>query len=727
MSIASLLRPYLFTLAAFAGLCQVGRIHAASAPATPDFVEPDVVRSQSGNLYLTLNAAYAYNTIGSDQVYLRSFNGKLVGPTIRAKPGDTLYITLKNSLPVEPSPPNAMNTLHELNTINMHYHGLHVSPGGISDNVLLSIAPGATQEYQVHIPLNHPPGTYWYHPHRHGSTAGTVASGMSGALIIEGGLDAIPEIQATKDRVMVLNQIPYDNRPVTPGGSKGPGVVEVKDGTIFGLGSPPFNDWFATERYTTINGVALSTIRMQPGQIERWRFIHSGQGEHLQLRFVNPTAQPKVLPKFQEIAVDGLALGKMQESPSIELWPGNRSDVLVQAPTAPGEYLLIDDSPFYAPLPETMLPLRTVARIIVEGPAVSQKMPTNDQMAGLRLPSIRDNQITGYQETKYGIQSVGGKYVFMIDGKTFDESSGRILTLGDVDEWTIWSANDPADRNVNGVVHPFHIHVNPFEVTAIMAPSPAGSKDLFENLLTDGPVWRDTVKIPAGGYVKMRTRYEDFVGNFVQHCHILDHEDQGMMELVSILHSTARGPKPIERAPVSGSGSLTRDRTRPQTGNVAALTRDVSRSRTENVTALPRVGAKAPDFTLPNAVGKDNSLRELTQGKPSVVFFFKGHGCSHCALQVAAFSEHLEEFAKRGIQVIGVTSDDLDTLKADEGAAEVKFALLADPQGIAFAKFGCVDAQGLRHGTFALDASGQVKWATAGASPYLAVRDLLKL
>ncbi len=184
---------------------------------TAKYLEPDVLRSHNGSLHVTLEAAYATTKIGNDPVHLRLYNGRLVGPTLRVRPGDTIYLTLKNSMPVEGWLPNMMNILNLFNTTNIHFHGLEVSPDGISDNVLIELGPHATQRYEVHIPPDHPCGTFWYHPHRHGSTAGDVASGMSGALIVEGkGLDTVREIKAARERIMVLNQIPYIYKNTLP-------------------------------------------------------------------------------------------------------------------------------------------------------------------------------------------------------------------------------------------------------------------------------------------------------------------------------------------------------------------------------------------------------------------------------------------------------------------------------------------------------------------------------
>ncbi|HYV49945.1 MAG TPA: multicopper oxidase domain-containing protein [Myxococcaceae bacterium] len=192
---------------------------------------PTQTATPSGReISLELVAQYGDNTIGADKVHLRSYDGALVGPTIRARAGDTLNIHLVNKLPANPPTPNNLEVMaaeqarlltrgvptpltnnipHGFNTTNLHTHGLHVSPSGNSDNVLLAIGPGEDFRYEIKIPTDHPPGTFWYHPHVHGSTALQVSSGMEGALIIEGDIDRVPEIAVAREQVMLFQQIAY--------------------------------------------------------------------------------------------------------------------------------------------------------------------------------------------------------------------------------------------------------------------------------------------------------------------------------------------------------------------------------------------------------------------------------------------------------------------------------------------------------------------------------------
>lgn len=508
-------------------LPRVGIEALESAPSTPPqnrtlalesvntFTEPDVIRSQNGVLNTTLEVKYGDNMIGSDPVHLRSYNGKLVGPTLRVKPGDTLKITLKNSLPPEPDASADHNSLHSFSTTNLHTHGLHVSPSGNSDNVLLEIAPGQTQDYEIRIPVDHPPGTFWYHAHHHGSTAANVGSGMSGAIVIEGGLDEVAGVKDARERLFVLQQIPYYNQGLPAG------VIEEEYADqLFGPG-----DWDALGRFTTVNGVKLPVVEIQPGEVQRWRLIDSGFRERISLKLELARAgqgpAPSSLP-LNEIASDGLALGRIKANDILTLWPGYRSDVLVLAPNAPGaEYLLIDErTPPDQSLNGVEESRKYIARVVIKGENQGKSLPASSLFTSYRLPSIDPATVTGQQSATYGI--LNPPLRFTIDGQSFSDTHIRKLKLGAVEEWTVTSRNQ-----VGPVSHPFHIHVNPFEIYSIL--NAQGVETL------DAPVWKDTIILNEGWTVKFRTNYTVFTGKFVQHCHILDHEDQGMMQLVEIV------------------------------------------------------------------------------------------------------------------------------------------------------------------------------------------------
>ncbi|BBP77381.1 L-ascorbate oxidase [Pseudomonas sp. Ost2] len=260
-----------------------------------------------------------------DTVKLRSYGGCLGGPQIDVRPGNTLRVHLDNQLTKDdPSCPNGGDPADGspgcFNTINLHYHGLHVSPAGNSDNVLLNIGPQTRFEYEINIPTDHPSGTFWYHAHRHGSTALQVASGAAGPLIIRGDrpytggkpgdIDTILKDAAGQpipEQVLLFQQIPYacfDDQGniiqdelgtwICPNGKTG--VIENFDAQ---LSSPTV--WDNSGRFTSINGVVQPTItqtsagkNIQAGEIVHWRFIHGGIHDTVNLQIVPlDTTSPK--------------------------------------------------------------------------------------------------------------------------------------------------------------------------------------------------------------------------------------------------------------------------------------------------------------------------------------------------------------------------------------------------------------------------------------------------
>jgi FtsP/CotA-like multicopper oxidase with cupredoxin domain len=432
----------------------------------------------------------------ADKVRLRSYNGKLVGPVIEARPGDTLNVFLDNELPPEPDMggEHNPNIPHGFNTTNLHFHGMHVSPVGNADNVLLALGPGQRFQFEVKIPSDHPAGTYWYHPHRHGSTAIQLGSGLAGALIIRGDIDELPPIREAEERIFILQQIPYVLD------AQGIGRVETYEN--FGPGK-----WPTLGRRFTVNGEAEPTLGMRPGEVQRWRFIHAGIREGLQLKLVRRDASgaEESLSQYQ-IAHDGITTGHLDEVKETVLHPGYRVDVLVRAadgegrPLPEGVYWLVGDFADGS-RPATG---RNLARIVVKGRRVRMRLPTERELAPLApFKPITEDEITGTQEAVFDIDIQSTPPRFLINGRPFDPSAPpRQLRLGAVEKWRVSSTP------LTG--HPFHIHVNPFQLSE-------GGRIL----------WKDTLFVPAGQTVELLTRYERYIGTFAMHCHIIDHEDRG--------------------------------------------------------------------------------------------------------------------------------------------------------------------------------------------------------
>ena len=572
------------------------------------------------NIVYTDGELYNPATNSNDKVRLRSYQGRrvnpkvpFIAPMITAVPGQTVRISLNNQLPpdtgCDAKAAGNVNQPHCFNSTNLHAHGLWVSPAGNSDNVLLTISPGQSFQYEYNIPSDHPAGTFWYHTHRHGSTALQVSSGMAGALVIRGNRRPLPgrngdldtllkptTTQSFKERVVVLQQIAYACGDVAtkPDYSCQPGQVGVVESyNQFGPGT-----WSASGRYTSINGVVLPTFAdARAGQIERWRLIHGGVRDTINLQFRKMVPDAPSVAGLQATAVDdyvqkncsgapltqylvaadGLTMKQALASTQTVFQPGYRWDALMVFPE-PGTYCVIDTN-MQAGQGATVsesTPSRQLLGFVQVGSGVNggadpkaylieqlvaaarQNMPTvtrakviadlNNNL-GLQSfvphPDISDAEVTGEQTVVFNI--VPNPLVFQIDGHSYDPNRvDRQLTLGKVDQWTLTS---------NSGSHPFHIHVNPFQVVSITDPAGNDVSALDVEDRSSGAfdpqyrglkgVWKDTLWVKNSGLpykVVVRTRYQRYIGDFVLHCHILDHEDQGMMQNVRISLPDHGGP-----------------------------------------------------------------------------------------------------------------------------------------------------------------------------------------
>lgn len=568
-------------------------------------------------LNIRLTDGWIYNPASQrfDRVRLRSYVAEgaapnpftpFVAPTLRTRPGETIRVALDNELAPEPDckQPN-INTPHCFNSTNLHSHGLWVSPSGNSDNVLITIRPKVAFEYEYNIPATHPAGTFWYHPHQHGSTALQVSSGMAGALIIDGERAPTPTRSgdidtllrdetgtAFRERVVLFQQVAYACRE-NPDDPESP-IKKNANGTWFcgpdDVGTIENYDqlgnqvWGPSGRYTSINGQILPRFADAiAGRVERWRNIHAGIRDSINLQFVpmRKSAKPELLRNLSqhaqwisqncvgapltqfEIASDGLTHGQAIRKSQTILQPGYRSDLLMVFPNA-GEYCVIDGNlpaidsvsgdaesrrllgtvSVSPGLPVDGDPTAYLTKVLTT--AARQWMPTDvrqkvmeDLARDLRLDAflphatIADAELTPNSGQKVEFNIAGGK--FMVDGESYDPASSRDLILGNVEEWTLTSLLGS---------HPFHIHVNPFQVSRILDPqgvdvSVPGSGDT-EYAGTKG-IWKDTLFVKGGYTLYVRTRYQRYIGEYVLHCHILDHEDQGMMQNVRVLLPDGQG------------------------------------------------------------------------------------------------------------------------------------------------------------------------------------------
>jgi len=436
---------------------------AAGFTAGADLVEPPVRASQNGKLDVTLTARVGDATVAGQPVKAWVYDGAFPSSTLRIQNGDTVRIKV-------------VNELSEMT--NFHTHGFHVSPGGNSDNIFVMIPPGESFQYEYHIPTNHSPGLYWYHPHPHGISANQVAGGLAGVIVNEGEIDQLPGIAGLTERLLIIQATQF-----------GP------DGMVV-----PAGQQSAATQLHLINGQLKPVIRMRPGETQRWRIANISADNFYNLALASHP--------LNQIAGDANPFDSVQPTNALLLGPGERSEVLVQAVTSPGTYefrSLLWGGEFQA-MPDMLL-----ATVIIEGePVAPTPLPTT------LIPFEDLSQLQVDRQRHLTFQIMGSPSRFQIDGQMFDpDRVDQTVPLNALEEWVI--------HNTSEDWHPFHIHVNDFQVVAINGePYTAHGYD-------------DTYLVPPYGSIAMRTRFLDFKGKFVYHCHILSHEDHGMMGVVDVV------------------------------------------------------------------------------------------------------------------------------------------------------------------------------------------------
>lgn len=505
-----------------------------------------------------LNMEPAKVTIDGKNYCLRTYNGMFPSPTIEVEaPSGTkrsFSVDLQNRFKShdwkEVSVKGELTATYDFNETNLHTHGLHVRPettadGNFqSDNVLLSIKPGdPTVHYRFDIDeaREHEAGTYWYHPHIHGSTAIQVANGMAGALIIRGKVDQIPSIRDAEERIFVLGQLPYDDAAV-----KELGDAECTESRL------SIDDFTAVAKAsnTLINGLLHPTLTTHKKQVERWRFIHAGVFDEITVGLRKAGSNGScdkadtVNIPMQQIAADGFTFMQKEAVEFVTLQPGNRADLMVQAPGEEGTYCVLNLGSPEKLLSEQPDTPKLLACLKVDALEEEGQMPSDEELkaaatAPLPCGSAETNEarkmIFAQQTNDNGELCEGianGKPLFNINCKAFshEASSATKLTLNKTEDWSLSSQNGD---------HPFHIHVNSFTVCK---GSTINGQVIPNDRWMDTLFIRQTDTADKNLSIRIRMAYEDYTGRFVMHCHRLNHEDLGMMQLVQICENEQSCP-----------------------------------------------------------------------------------------------------------------------------------------------------------------------------------------
>jgi suppressor of ftsI len=431
-----------------------------------------------------------------------SFNGREDPPVIRAVPGEDIRLTYVNAMSVDS---------HErcidgpcMNMTNLHFHGLHVSPDSPQDDVLTMMAmPGQSLHYVVNIPFDQPPGLYWYHTHPHGESYQQDLDGMSGAIVIDGIERYVPKLQHMRERILVLRDqvISKDD----PDSSELMRRVDLSNKSCSASTERP-------ERIFTVNGAVRPQIAITTGERQFWRIVNASPDLYADLRID--------AEQLEIVALDGMPLALHNPAHPVEFVsdilvpPAGRVEAIITGPKAEARVSLRSlcfDTGRDGDLNPAMV-LADLVNIAQPSPelrntSVDSRLPPSRPLPPALITRVENSPpdfVVHFTEDKKG---------FYINGRRFSPSDPPMATVsvGSFHHWRV--TNDTHE------VHPFHIHQVHFLVYA------------QNGVRLKRPEWLDTVNVPVEGNVDLMMDFTDPIirGVSLFHCHLLSHEDKGMM------------------------------------------------------------------------------------------------------------------------------------------------------------------------------------------------------
>jgi suppressor of ftsI len=453
-----------------------------------------VVRSRAGLASVTLTAARGPD--GRDAFW---FDGRHEAPAIRIAPGETLQIHYVNSLP--PASKTAMPG-GRMNMTNLHFHGLSVSPERPQDDVLDMMAmPGEALDYTLPIPRAHLPGLFWYHTHPHGESHQQVLDGMSGALIVEGIERYAPAVRTMPERVLVIRAIDIEHDPKA---SARRARVEVER-------SRCGESHDEVSRVFSMNGVLRPAIAVRPGERQFWRIVNATPDRYVDIEVPGE--------RLEVVAYDGIPIAYHDpEHPTrqvdhVLVSPAGRVEAIVTAPEGPGRTVLrtrcVDTGADGDPNPGMIL-----ADVVSTGTA-SPPPPQAASMAPATPPAFTLVDVRQAEQAPPSFTAVFSedKKGFYINDRKYSPDAQPMVRarVGELQHWRI--VNDTHE------LHPFHIHQVHFLAYL------ENDRPMLD------PQWLDTVNVPTGGSVDVIMDFTDPIirGMSLFHCHLLNHEDKGMM------------------------------------------------------------------------------------------------------------------------------------------------------------------------------------------------------
>jgi suppressor of ftsI len=491
--------------------------------ASNELPEPPVVKAINGIASVVLKVNENMNT-GQPEF---DYDGMNVAPTIDVKPGDTIVVDLKNRLPKVPPPGGSVLQ----DDVNLHFHGLTVSPQRPGDDVLTMLAaPGKNLRYDVPIPKNQEPGLYWYHPHVHGDVNFQVGeSGMSGAIVIEGLTRHLPGLAKMKQRLIIVRatgNVGDDAAPMDMSGDDNNSGMRMSDASTI---RPQFSNTQPCSSKdglsVTLNGAYHPIITISPGEKQFFRVVNATGHKTLRLNVEGE--------KLEVVAIDGFALDTYPGTPptlmesSVVIPPAGRAEFVVTGPAsgrARFRTLCYNTGPNGDPDPHIWLGDLAAPKHPDGGDFSKRPLTVGEPLA----PNSYNSALPPPAAKRLVVFSENAKPHFFINGKSFSPRAPPmfVVHVGTVEEWHV--------LNVTYEVHDFHIHQIHFLVESVNGVKVAH------------PHWSDSFIVPhrigigrksVPGSIVMLMDFRDPIirGEFVFHCHILDHEDEGMMAKIEAI------------------------------------------------------------------------------------------------------------------------------------------------------------------------------------------------
>ncbi|HEY0810308.1 MAG TPA: multicopper oxidase family protein, partial [Longimicrobiales bacterium] len=399
-----------------------------------------------------------------------AYDGTVPGPTFEFKEGDRVVVHFKNNLPV-PS--------------TVHWHGLHI-PFDMDGSPFHPVPPGGTHDYVFTLKPGSA-GTYWYHPHPHHGTRNQVVKGLFGAIIVRAPDDPLPA--SLKEQLLILadNRFDDDGSISLPHPNSQQGRIDFENGRE---GDVLF-----------VNGKVLPTIQMRSGEVQRWRIVNASAARIYRLTIPGH--------RFLHVGTDGGLFEHPVEVNELLLSVGERAEILVRGTGEPGTRAVLQTLPYDRYIPQTKPKDWNQPRDLLtlqyshDTPIKPIALPRTLR----KVPALDTAMVDARRVITLGQGMINGK---LMDMDRIDVSG----LLGKTEIWEI--------ENIVGMDHPFHLHGFQFQVLdRDGVPEPQRQ-------------WKDVVNVPKHQTARFIVRFDDYPGKWMFHCHILDHEDHGMMGVLQV-------------------------------------------------------------------------------------------------------------------------------------------------------------------------------------------------